>query len=101
MGAMSLTLDLPDDLTAALAEEGLDAAGLRESLFIGLYQQGRITGGRLAALVGIERLELDGWLNDRGVPPTYELDDFRAEVAALDGFSQERQRRCAAKGSGR
>ena len=94
MPDMSLTLDIPDDLAAELAEAGVDAAARsRELLLIDLHISGRLTRGRLGQILGLSRFEVDDWLKQRNAPPTYTAEDLDADLRTLDDLYPDRTAR--------
>ena len=61
---MQLTLDLPDELTAALAPQGRDLTRAAfEAIALEAYREHKLTTAQLRRLLGFEsRYELDGFL---------------------------------------
>lgn len=81
---MELTLQIPDDLATRLAQGGDDLTRRAlEAFAIEELRSGRITEPELCRLLGLSRLEMDGFLKAHGVYQDYTLEDFEAERAAL------------------
>jgi hypothetical protein len=81
---MLITLDIPDDLAAALAASGRDPArAALEAIALEAYRQQHLTGYQLRTLLGIgSRYELDGFLKEHQVYD-YTLEDFEKDLAAI------------------
>ena len=83
---MDLTVHIPDELVAHLGGEGvhdqLERRAL-ESLAIGEFKADRISKLQLRKLLGLERIELDGFFKAHGVYEEYTMADFERERAAL------------------
>ena len=83
---MQLTLDIPDDLAAALrAAHGSDLGrAALERLAVEGYRQGRLSTHQLQRLLGFaDRFETEGWLGRNGVSLNYSLDDLEADHRTL------------------
>lgn len=81
---MQVNVEIPDDIGRRLAEAGadlsrraLEAFGLEE------LRAGRITEPELCQMLGLARLQLDGFLKAHGVYEDYTLEDFEKERVAL------------------
>jgi hypothetical protein len=66
---MQLTLDLPDELSAALAPPGHDLTRAAfEAITLEAYREHKLTTAQLSRLLGFEsRYELDGFLKQHEV----------------------------------
>jgi predicted HTH domain antitoxin len=62
----TLEIDYPDDVLAGIDEAALRSLA-REALFVRLYQQGLLSSGRAAALLGITRWDFLDLLGRYGV----------------------------------
>ena len=84
---MDVTLQIPDDIAAHLAkgEGDLDRRAL-EGFALEEYKAGRITKVQLRHMLGLERIELDGFFKSHGVYDDYTMEDFEAERQALAGL---------------
>ncbi len=83
---MQFTLDIPDDLTAALqAAHGDDLArAALERLALDGYQAGRLSAYQVQQLLGFgDRFETQGWLGGMGAHQNYLLEDLEADRDAL------------------
>jgi predicted HTH domain antitoxin len=79
---MSLTLEIPDDVSQAMRLPPLEIeARLRLELAISLYSQQILSLGKAAELAGISRWELNGALAKRDVPMHYTPDDLAEDLA--------------------
>ena len=75
-----MTITVPDELAAAV---GLSETSAKLELAISLYQQRKISLGRAAELAGVDRLELQRELRQRGVGMNYGVSDLEADVLVL------------------
>ena len=83
---MQLTLQLPDDLAAQLGGEAVHDELERRALEAFALEElraGRITELQLRKMLGLARIELDGFLKSHGVYQDYSLEDFEQERQAL------------------
>jgi len=76
--ATQLTLDLPDDLSAALATFGQDLPrAALEAMALEAYRERRLTTAQLRRLLGTEsRYQLDGFLKQHEVWLDYSWQDL-------------------------
>lgn len=77
---MQITLNLPDSLSQTDTFSQSD--WLRE-IAIALFQQERISLSRASQIAGIERMEFQKVLADRGVCVHYDVEDFGQDVQHL------------------
>ena len=93
LDSMKISLDLPDEVVAQLADAGQDLSrAALEALAIDAYRMDRISGRQLAQLLNISsRYELDGFLKRHGVPLEYNLDDFEREGQTSARLREKRQ----------
>ncbi|MFN7920261.1 MAG: UPF0175 family protein [Bryobacteraceae bacterium] len=82
---MLLTVEIPDDIartlgdsTGDLSRRALEAFALEE------LRAGRISELQLRKILGLARIQLDGFLKAHGIYPDYTLADFEEERRALD-----------------
>lgn len=89
---MQLTLDIPDDLAAALTGPGQNPArAALEALGLEAYRRRRLSGYRLRTLLGIaSRRDLDGFLKEHRVEK-YTVEDLQQDLATIREF-RERQK---------
>ena len=90
---MKISLDLPDDVVAQLADAGQDLSrAALEALAIDAYRMDRITGHQLRQLLDIpSRYDLDGFLKRHGVPLEYTLADFDRESETSARLREKRR----------
>lgn len=82
---MAVTVQIPDEIGARLAETG-DLS--RESFALEELKCGRITEPELGLMLGLARLQIDGFLKSHGVNDDYTMEDFEQERAALKSLRQ-------------
>lgn len=85
---MEVTVQIPDDIAARLAEAGDLARRALESFALEELKAGRITEPELGRMLGLARLQIDGFLKSHGVYDDYTLEDFEQERAALKSLGQ-------------
>jgi hypothetical protein len=78
---MQVTLDLPDELSAALAAAGPDLSrAALEAIALEQYRERRLTTAQLRRVLGFQsRHELDGFLKQRGVWLDYSWQDLEQD----------------------
>jgi len=82
---MELTLSIPDDLAADMAQGGGDLARRAIDAFaLEELRAGRITEGRVRKMLGLARIELDGFLRAHGISQECALEDFEQQRQALN-----------------
>ena len=80
---MDVTFQIPDEFVTSLAgtddlpRRALEAFALEE------LRAGRITEVELCGMLGLERIQADGFLKSHGVFEEYTLEDFEEERKAL------------------
>jgi hypothetical protein len=83
---MQLTLDIPDDLAAALrAAHGDDLArAALERLTLEGYEAGRLSVYQVEKLLGFsDRFATQAWLGRKGANQNYSLEDLEADRGTL------------------
>jgi hypothetical protein len=83
---MEVTLHIPDELAAHLGgEAALDKLERRalEAFALEELRAGRITEPQLCKMLGLARIQLDGFLKSRGIYQEYTIEDFEQERQAL------------------
>jgi len=83
---MQLTLQLSDELAAHLGGEAvrdkLERRAL-EAFALEELRADRITEPQLRKMLGLARIQLDGFLKSHGIYQDYSLEDFEQERQAL------------------
>ncbi len=80
---MDVTFQIPDELAGSvltaddLSRRALEAFALEE------LRAGRITEAQLCEMLGLARIQADGFLKSHGIFHDYTLADFERERAAL------------------
>jgi predicted HTH domain antitoxin len=81
---MEVTIRIPDDIATRIGQSGSDLSRRAlESLAIEELRAGRITEPELGRMLGLARLQIDGFLKAHGVYQDYTLEDFEQERQAL------------------
>lgn len=76
---MQITLNLPDSLSQT---EFTQSDWLREIAFA-LFQQKRVSLSRASKIAGIELMDFQKLLSDRGICVHYDVEDFEQDVQRL------------------
>jgi cation transport regulator ChaB len=78
---MQLTLELPDELSAALASSGQDLSRAAfEALALESYRERKLSTAQLRRLLGYQtRMEVDGFLKAHAVELEYALEDLERD----------------------
>ena len=79
-----LTLDLPDELSAALADSGRDLSRAAfESIALEAYRERKLSTAQLRRLLGYQtRMAVDAFLKQHGVELEYTLEDLEGDREA-------------------
>jgi hypothetical protein len=83
---MDLTVHIPDELAAHLGGESVHGQLERraqEAFALGEFKAKRISKVQLRKMLGLERIELDGFFKAHGFVEEYTLEDFERERQAL------------------
>jgi len=81
---MEVTLQIPDDIASRISEAGGDLSRRAlEAFALEELKAGRITEPELGRMLGLARLQIDGFLKAHGVYEDYTLEDFEQERQAL------------------
>ncbi len=75
----TLEIDYPDDVLASITEKALHTLA-REAMYVRLYQQGLLSSGRAAELLGITRWDFLDLLGEYGVSSFDEDVDLSDEL---------------------
>ena len=87
---MNITVRIPDDLAARLAEAGgdLERQAL-EGIAMEAFRAGRLTTFEVRQVLGFEtRSELDAFLKQRGVGDPVGIDDIERDLADLRAWTR-------------
>jgi predicted HTH domain antitoxin len=84
-----VTIGLPDELKDALAPSGGDLSrAALEALATEAYRERKISHSQLRRLLGFEtRMEVDGFLKERGVELEYSVEDLKRDRETLRKLS--------------
>jgi hypothetical protein len=81
---MEVTLHIPDEIASHLAVAGSDLSRRAlESFALEELRAGRITEPELCRMLGLQRLQMDGFLKAHDVYEDYTAEDFEKERKAL------------------
>jgi predicted HTH domain antitoxin len=83
MGMHRLEIEYPDEVLAGIDENSLKALA-REALYIRLYEQGLLSSGRAAQLLGITRWDFLDLLGKYGVSYFDEQLDIEGELGRAE-----------------
>ena len=84
MKFMEVTFQIPDDVAPRLTEGGGDISRVAlESVALEALRAGRISEVQLCEMLGLARIQMDGFLKSHGVYEEYTLEDFEEERRAL------------------
>jgi len=82
---MEVTFDIPDIIAHQIASNAGDLSRVAlESVALEALRAGRITEVELRRMLGLARVELDGFLKSHGIYQSYTLEDFEQERQALN-----------------
>ena len=83
---MRVIVDLPDELAGVLHElEPCQDRALILETVCGLYSRGRISGGKAARLLGVDRLVFQQELAKREIPLHYTMEELQDDLAFARG----------------
>jgi len=80
---MEVTFSIPDELPASVTAAGDLSRRALEAFALEELRAGRLTEVELRRMLGLERIELDGFLKAHGIYQEYTLEDFEEERKAL------------------
>jgi predicted HTH domain antitoxin len=78
-----MSITIPDDILRA---SNLTEEELKLEIAILLYQQGKISSGKVRAWTGITVLEFQHELAKRGLYLNYDVEDFQSDVQTLQSM---------------
>ena len=80
---MQFTVELPDELAQHILPQGVDPSRTAlEDMAVEAYRNRRLTDTQLAGLLGMTRLDLDGFLKRREVWLDYSVEDLERDLEA-------------------
>ena len=83
---MEVLVQIPDAIAPHLIEGDGDLSRMAlESVALEALRAGRITEVQLCEMLGLARIQMDGFLKSHGVYEEYTLEDFEDERKALTG----------------
>jgi predicted HTH domain antitoxin len=77
---MQITIDLPDTLTQT---DSFTQTDWMREIAIALFQQERITLSRASKIAGIDLMEFQKLISDRGICVHYDVEEFDQDVQHL------------------
>jgi hypothetical protein len=80
---MDVTFHIPDELVSSVTAEGDLSRRALEAFALEELRAGRINEPQLCEMLGLARIEVDGFLKSHGVFEEYSLEDFEEERRAL------------------
>ena len=82
---MEVTVQIPDDIANRVTASGVDLSRRTlENFALEEFRAERITKVKLRKMLGLERIELDGFLNSHGLPyDGYTLEEVNRQLEAL------------------
>lgn len=81
---MNLSLEIPDEIANRLALSGGDLSRRAlEGFALEELRAGRITETQLREMLGLARIQLDGFLKAHGIYQDYTIEDFEEERQTL------------------
>jgi len=81
---MTVQLDLPDDVTAALEQRGDVSRCVLEAIAVEGYRRRELTRSQVRRMLGFESsLQVDEFMSAAGVPFPYDTEDLDADVESL------------------
>ena len=80
---MEVTFQIPDELVGSVSAAGDLSRRALEAFALEELRAGRITEPQLCEMLGLARIQVDGFLKSHGVFEEYTLEDFEEERRAL------------------
>lgn len=83
---MEVTLSIPDELADVLHDlDQRDDRALVVEAVCGLYSRRRLSAGKAARLLNMDRLQFQQELGKREIPINYSLEDLKHDIAFARG----------------
>ncbi len=83
---MNLVLPIPDDIAASLGANGDIVRQALEGLALESYRAGRLGKAELRRMLGLERLEVDGFLRAHDVYDPITFEDVERDIRDLQSL---------------
>jgi hypothetical protein len=80
---MEVTFHIPDELVGSVAATDDLSRRALEAFALEELRSGRITEPQLCEMLGLARIQIDGFLKSHGIFHDYTMADFERERAAL------------------
>jgi hypothetical protein len=80
---MDVTFQIPDDLVTSVAGSGDLSRRALEAFALEELRAGRITEPQFCEMLGLARIQVDGFLKSHGVFEEYTFEDFEEERRSL------------------
>ncbi len=94
----TLAIELPDELVALLGSPEDAAAGAKEALILELLRRSRISQGKAACLLGIDRWAMLDLMAQHQIPSgPVDADEMRRELEDLERYLDSAQARSRAR----
>jgi hypothetical protein len=84
---VDVTFQIPDELVSTVTSTGDLPRRALEAFALEELRAGRITEPQLCEMLGLARIQVDGFLKSHGVFEEYTLEDFEEERRALRELS--------------
>lgn len=81
---MEVTFQIPDELASRVVASGDISRRALEAFAVEELRANRITKTDLRKMLGLERMELDGFLKTHGFYDSYTLEEINEQVATLE-----------------
>jgi hypothetical protein len=85
---MEVTFQIPDELADSVTAAGDLPRRALEAFALEELRAGRITEPQLCEMLGLARIQIDGFLKSHGVFHDYTMADFERERAAMMRLGQ-------------
>ena len=80
---MEVTFQIPDELAASVTDGGDLSRRALEAFALEELRAGHITEVQLCQMLGLARIQVDGFLKSHGVFDEYTIEDFEEERRSL------------------
>ncbi len=92
MDTVQVSIELPREVFSALGLAQAQAIqNIQEFLVIGLYQEGKISSGKAAELLGITRRDFIRTLARKGIPYfAYSAEELAEEFKSVEAWQRDR-----------